>query len=715
MATREVEAGRAYILIRLRNQVSGSLLAIEREFLNFGRTLAMQSGAFAAALKVPTIWMLKLAGDYEKAQVRMEHFVGSAAKAGDILKELQAFDVVAPMDFNELVNATQLLLGFGDTAAAVVKHVKQLGDISGGDSERFQRLALALGQVITAGNLMGTEARQFAEAGWNPLESLAQMTGKTMAEMREMMGDRQITPDMVFAALDHATGPLGRFNHLLVDQAKTLPGLVSVLWSYIKLTAMDIGFTILDPAKELVAMAIDGMKYIRQWVKDNKELVGTIMKVIVAVAAAAGVLFGIGMASMALGSIIGILRSSITLLITPIAMLFAWMFQLPSAIVSVVMAIAPLVTAIGGLLGTLFFTPLGWGILTGILLATAAAAIFKDQLLAAYGSIKNLFSAVMGHFGRLQTIFTQSLFGAGLKDTGIIAALKAGHYTAAYKIAMLALKTAGLTTAAFLEGRFATMLESFGAIGRAIAGIVRALVSGQFTNAMLQFGNLFHLVITNIKNMFIDFWEWLKWELNTAIDDMLIRLANMPGVARALGLDANQLTAGRDARTQNYKDGQKARDAESASWGTVIDFFNKLIGNNSGGDLNKLAGEAWKELAKALYEQHVADKKKKDDLKERGDAHANSSSDMVGKLGSTGTFSTFGATLLGQGPGLMQQVANNTAATARILARLEKKQERAQFRKDNRIRAQRGWEPLRFNDWKTMDPAGRLGFGGGMM
>ncbi len=38
------------------------------------------------------------------------------------------------------------------------------------------------------------------------------------------------------------------------------------------------------------------MKAIREWVRNNKELVGTIFKVIAVVGAAAGVLFGIGMA-----------------------------------------------------------------------------------------------------------------------------------------------------------------------------------------------------------------------------------------------------------------------------------------------------------------------------------------------------------------------------------------------------------------------------------
>ncbi len=68
---------------------------------------------------------------------------------------------------------------------------------------------------------MGTEARQFAEAGWNPLESLAKMTGKNDDQMRELMGEGKISPAMVFAALDHATGPMGRFHNLLIDQAQT--------------------------------------------------------------------------------------------------------------------------------------------------------------------------------------------------------------------------------------------------------------------------------------------------------------------------------------------------------------------------------------------------------------------------------------------------------------------------------------------------------------
>ncbi len=90
MSTREVEAGRAYILIRLAQPSIRRLLAVERQLMNFGRSLAYQSGAFALALKAPSIWFLKLAGDFEKAQVRMEHFVGDVGMAKTSLQNCKS-------------------------------------------------------------------------------------------------------------------------------------------------------------------------------------------------------------------------------------------------------------------------------------------------------------------------------------------------------------------------------------------------------------------------------------------------------------------------------------------------------------------------------------------------------------------------------------------------------------------------------------------------
>ncbi len=732
MSTREVEAGRAYILIRLRNQVSAGLLAVERQLMNFGRSLAYQSGAFALALKAPSIWFLKLAGDFEKAQVRMEHFVGDVGMAKNILAELQEFDVIAPMDFTHLVNATQLLLGFGDTAQNVVKHVKQLGDISGGDGLRFDRLALALGQVITAGRLMGTEARQFAEAGWNPLESLAKMTGKTTDQMRELMGEGKISPAMVFAALDHATGPMGRFHNLLVDQAQSLPGLVSVLWSYVKLTAMDVGFTILEPAKELVRIAISGMKWIREWVRNNKELVGTIFKVIAVVGAAAGVLFGIGMASMFLGNVLSFVRNSFWLLVTPIGWIFKTMFNLPGVMLSVASAAASLVMRLLPLIGFLFTTPTGWTLLSALLAGGIALALFKNRIADVLGEIQDFIAVTMRDFGRVQTIFMEGIFGIrGNSESGILKALTSGQYEKAYRLLLLTLDAGfkkGLSAAkSFFQGS----LELLGrlipgiqwitdAIWNLTSGVASAIANGNWGGAGVVLISFFSTVAQHIKSMFLNTFESVYQFLIEKFYNLLSMLPKLKiptGLSLTgqvnwadVGFDAKELANSRDKLLMESKNRQAANQRMNEFQDREL---WRAAQGQGGVSLDEQAQTAEDALRRALYSQRGADAKKAAQNRARAGGIASALDSALGAFGGNGvgTFSTRGATLLGSYNGPLQRIANNTTIANRHLERIANQENRdkqmEKLKELNRQRRAEGLRPLSFNAFQrgTQDGA----------
>ena len=77
------------------------------------------------------------------------------------------------------------MLNFGVETGRVLPLLKQLGDISGGNKDRLQSLSLVLGQVSAAGRLQGQDNLQFINAGFNPLQELAKMTGKSYAELQD--------------------------------------------------------------------------------------------------------------------------------------------------------------------------------------------------------------------------------------------------------------------------------------------------------------------------------------------------------------------------------------------------------------------------------------------------------------------------------------------------------------------------------------------------
>ena len=73
-----------------------------------------------------------------------------------------------PFEMGDLASASQTLLSFGDDANKVQGHLKMLGDISLGNKEKFNGLALVFGQVQSQGKLMGQDHLQMINAGFNP-------------------------------------------------------------------------------------------------------------------------------------------------------------------------------------------------------------------------------------------------------------------------------------------------------------------------------------------------------------------------------------------------------------------------------------------------------------------------------------------------------------------------------------------------------------------
>ena len=116
------------------------------------------------------------------------------------------------------------MLNFGVETGRVLPLLKQLGDISGGNKDRLQSLSLVLGQVSAAGRLQGQDNLQFINAGFNPLQELAKMTGKSYAELQDKMSKGQITFENVTQAIRHATGAGGKFFGMMDKQSQTAAG-----------------------------------------------------------------------------------------------------------------------------------------------------------------------------------------------------------------------------------------------------------------------------------------------------------------------------------------------------------------------------------------------------------------------------------------------------------------------------------------------------------
>ena len=154
---------------------------------------------------------------------------GSAEKAKGVISEIADFAAKTPFDKLGLSNAAKTLMAFGMEADKVVPTLKMLGDVAGSDQNKLNSLALVFGQIQSAGKLTGGDLLQLINQGFNPLNTLAKISGKSMAELKDAMSEGRISADMVTLAFQAATSEGGLFFGNLEAQSQTLQGRISTL------------------------------------------------------------------------------------------------------------------------------------------------------------------------------------------------------------------------------------------------------------------------------------------------------------------------------------------------------------------------------------------------------------------------------------------------------------------------------------------------------
>ena len=220
---------------------------------NFG---ASASRLGASILSVYTaIALVKRAGmlaiEAEQAEAAFEVLSGSLEKTKTLITDIRTLDAKTALGFSDLAKGAKTMMGYGIGIDIVKTRLEQLAAVSMGNTDRFNSLALAMGQVTAATRLQGTEVLQLVNAGWNPLKTISEQTGKSMSELRDLMAEGGITTKMVTDALDAATSAGGMFHGMNEKMAETLGGKLNKALSQTNVMLIDVAKSGEDSAKRL--------------------------------------------------------------------------------------------------------------------------------------------------------------------------------------------------------------------------------------------------------------------------------------------------------------------------------------------------------------------------------------------------------------------------------------------------------------------------------
>lgn len=164
----------------------------------------------------------------EKYTTGFTNMLGSAQAAQEAMQAIQEDAARTPFDVASLTQANQLLISAGENAAYSRKVINALGDAvsaTGGSNAELSRMAANLQQIANVGKAAAIDIKQFAYAGINIYQILADYTGKSVQEVQNMT----ISYDLLSQALIAASEEGGRYYNAMDTQSQTMNGRISTL------------------------------------------------------------------------------------------------------------------------------------------------------------------------------------------------------------------------------------------------------------------------------------------------------------------------------------------------------------------------------------------------------------------------------------------------------------------------------------------------------
>ena len=264
--------------------------------------------AVATALKEVAVAGIKYNATIEQYSTSFEVMTGSAEKAIEVVEELKDVASKTPFELPDLADTTQLLMNYGLTADDAISKTQMLGDISQGSAEKMNRIAMAYGQMSSAGKVQLEDVKQMIEAGFNPLQEIAESTGESMESLYDRISKGTISVDEITASMERSTSVGGKYFQSMDKQSQTVNGQLSTLkdnWNSLLGEAMQplsdfLGNTLLPKVNDLLSSLTSKIET-TNWESLISVLNGVATAIVVATSALVGFKIGTGIQSVITG------------------------------------------------------------------------------------------------------------------------------------------------------------------------------------------------------------------------------------------------------------------------------------------------------------------------------------------------------------------------------------------------------------------------------
>lgn len=647
MATKNIKAGNAFVEIGIRNRIAAGAKGVQNDLMRLsnslrshGQSIMKLGGAISTAMAAPLALALRAGSEMQETMGKFSTVFGEAAS--DIQKwgasTATAMGVSEQSMMSMLASMQDLLVPMGvapDVAKEMSKELSALAiDLASFNNMNPDKAFEDLMAAMTgSGEVMKKYGVILSQTAVNQKLLNDGLDPKAATEAQKAQARLTIIMQGTTAAQGDAIRTSGSF-------ANQLKGLKALLFD----VAVALGQPLLDPMAELLAKLKIGVNSVKEFVKQNSEMVRVLGLSMVAVAGLGVALVGLGGVITAGGIAFGVMAKGIGLLLNPIAFVLAGV------------------------------SALGFGILKYTEIGGMAIAALQER------------------FGPLVATIQQSI-------KTIIKALSAGDIETAWKALTSMLELAWLDLTDEMKsawvGFWDFALDTTSNVASDIAYLIRGLAD--------LFDRLLQGYERNYNTMYQSALKFFSDPDVRVIGDPVALKETDPGARFAtknLGLtDAVQdmrafgremyeeVRRRRQQRNQQRDFEQEMRDGRRVQLLEELDNINKkeYAENAATQSSTETAEEKNEEEKKAIditkeYRKAIRDTNKRfTDFLSMTPTSAGDETGvggMGGVVGQTGTFSAFGASIIGRAPAMQKVTDPALLKEQRILNRLIQKVER---------------------------------------
>lgn len=231
-------------------------------------------------------WALNLAGgalsastSFRAAKEDFGIMLGDMQAGAGLFAELQEFNFWTPFEMEETAQATKVLMAAKIPLEEITEYLTRFGDISQGNSQRFQSFINAFSKASAKGKADMEVLNVYIDQGVQILDALGQQMGVTSAEIVDMASKGKIS----FQDLDNALASMaeegGLYYNSMITASQRLDAMQSGLQESVNALAASFG----DMLAPMVAKALEAVTNLVDTINDSPFLKGTIAAALSAV------------------------------------------------------------------------------------------------------------------------------------------------------------------------------------------------------------------------------------------------------------------------------------------------------------------------------------------------------------------------------------------------------------------------------------------------